>query len=88
MPYYDPEKPYVNFWFASTNGSTIDRFKQALSKKNQDLLGAQSGLCLISTHFAKGFTEKGKINPQFKTLMTRLAKKKAGLFLCIKSWIF
>lgn len=75
MPYHDPHKPYVNYWFASSNGRDIASFNRRISERNQDRLEAEGGACIMYTHFAYGFCENGELNSRFRTLMTRLSKK-------------
>jgi hypothetical protein len=73
MPYHDPARPYVNFWFASTEASNCQRFVDALSEANQERLEAEGGACIMYAHFAHGFHENGGIHPRFRALMERLA---------------
>jgi hypothetical protein len=75
MPYHDPERPFVNLWFASAEGATVDSFVRTISEANQDHLEARGGACIMYTHFAKGFQEHGRLDPRFVRLMTRLADK-------------
>ncbi|MBI5252033.1 MAG: hypothetical protein HY912_21270 [Desulfomonile tiedjei] len=75
MPYHDPRKPYVNYWFAAANGDDVIAFKRCIQESNQDRLEREGGICILYTHFAKGFSEKGAIDSQFKALMKRLAAK-------------
>ena len=75
MPYRDPAQPYVNYWFASTNGCDVQTFNRCLSEQEQDRLEAEGGACIMYTHFARGFLNHGKPDPRFQQLMTRLAKK-------------
>ncbi len=75
MPYHDPLKPYVNHWFASSDGHDVQAFNECLAEANQDRLEEQGGACIMYTHFAKGFSEAGQLNPRFQEIMTRLSKK-------------
>jgi len=77
MPYHNPEKKYVNYWFASSNGSDVEDFNNCISEKNQDRLESEGGACIMYTHFAKGFYEKDKINSRFYFLINRLSRKNA-----------
>jgi hypothetical protein len=74
MPYYDPARPLVNYWFASSEGATVDSFTMTVSEDNQDRLVREGGACIMYTHFASGFQEKGRMNGRFKVLMERLSK--------------
>jgi len=75
MPYHDPLRPYVNYWFASSDGHQVGAFNRCLSESNQDRLEEEGGACVMYTHFAKGFSEGGKLEPRFRTLMERLSRK-------------
>ncbi len=75
MPYHDPAKPYVPAWFSSCEGGTVESFCRLLREENQDRLEAQGGVCLVYTHFAKGFVVDGVVHPELARLMRRLAGK-------------
>ena len=75
MPYQDPEKSYVNYWFASSEGHNVNVFNKCLSNENQDRLEEEGGACIMYTHFADGFYQNGKLSEQFKIQMKRLSKK-------------
>jgi hypothetical protein len=74
MPYHDPVRPLVNHWFASSEGSNLNLFNATLSEENQDRLVREGGACIMYTHFASGFQEKGRVNRRFEVLMERLSK--------------
>ncbi len=75
MPYHDSDRPYVNYWFASSNGARVHDFNLCLAERNQDRLEAEGGACIMYTHFANGFTQGGKVEPRFEQLVRRLAAK-------------
>jgi len=75
MPYHDPARPYVNHWFAASEGRDVDAFNRCLSEANMDRLEDGGGACIMYTHFASGFADGGQLNPRFKLLMERLARK-------------
>lgn len=74
MPYHDPARPFVNYWFASSEGANVDSFNTTLSENNLDRLAYEGGACIMYTHFAYRFLENGKINGRFRKLMERLSK--------------
>jgi hypothetical protein len=74
MPYHDDRRPYVNYWFASSEGPAVDSFVSTLAEKNQDRLAVEGGACIMYTHLACGFYEDGRIHPRFKFLMERISK--------------
>jgi hypothetical protein len=75
MPYYDPQRPYVNAWYASTEGSNVARFTNMISEANQDRLEREGGACIMYTHFGHGYVENGRLHPVFRSLMDRLSRK-------------
>ncbi len=75
MPYHDSKKKYVNAWFASSDGGDVDSFVKMIQENNQDRLEEEGGLCIMYTHFGKGFVQNGKLNKRFVYLMERLSLK-------------
>ncbi|HHH11178.1 MAG TPA: hypothetical protein ENK23_03795 [Sorangium sp.] len=75
MPYHDAHRPFVRQWFASSEGADVNSYCDMLCEANQDRLEAEGGLCIMFTHFGKGFYQHGQLDKRFVTLMTRLAKK-------------
>jgi len=73
MPYHDPRRPFVPFWFSASEGARAPSFLRLLSERNQDRLVATGGACIAYTHFAYGFVEHGRLDPEFTRLMKRLA---------------
>jgi len=74
MPYHDPERPYVNAWYASSEGSNVIRFRRTLAERNQDRLAAEGGACIMYTHFGHGFVVDGALDSGFRDLMIRLSR--------------
>jgi hypothetical protein len=75
MPYHDPLRPWVKWWFASSEGSKLVSFLNTLSEVNQDRLEQEGGACIIYVHFGHGFCENGTLNSRFRDLMRRLSRK-------------
>ncbi len=76
MPYFDKERPFVNYWFASSEGADCDAFCRTISERNQDRLEEEGGGCIMYSHFGTaGFYEDGKLNSAFMRLMERLSRK-------------
>ncbi|WP_222564854.1 hypothetical protein [Novilysobacter antarcticus] len=84
MPYFDPDRPWANAWFASSEGADCTRFNNALSEAAQDELVEEGGACIMYTHFGKGFCTDGAINRRFVELMTRLSAR-GGWFVPVSS---
>jgi hypothetical protein len=75
MPYHDPLRPYVNYWFASSEGADVHSFNRTISEDNQDRLEEEGGACIMYTHFGKGFHENSQLHPVFERLMERMSLK-------------
>lgn len=75
MPYFDPARPLVNSWYASTHAPEIKTCLAAISEERQDQLEESGGACILYTHFAAGFQNGSELNPRFKQLIERLGKK-------------
>lgn len=75
MPYHDPDRPYVRYWFASSDGACLQSYVDRVSEHNQDRLEEEGGACIMYTHFAKGFFGDGKLDARFRLLMGRLSRK-------------
>ncbi|MCX6834767.1 MAG: hypothetical protein NTW07_06465 [candidate division Zixibacteria bacterium] len=76
MPYHDPLRPYVNYWFASAEGYDVGSYLGLISEQNQDSLEMEGGACIVYTHFASGFVRDGRLDMRFRGLMERMAQKK------------
>lgn len=75
MPYHDPNRSYVNGWFASSDGHNLGQFLQCISEPNQDQLEADGGACIMYAHLGHGFMEGERPNREFARLMERLSRK-------------
>lgn len=75
MPYHDPDRPYVNHYFAATNAPRRDSFLKHASTERIDQLEAQSGACIMYTHFGVDFVVDGALDPAFVDVMTRLSQR-------------
>jgi len=75
MPYFDNNRPYVNNWFASSEGADVHSFTKTISEENQDRLQEEGGACIMYTHLGARFFKDGELNPRFKYLMERLSRK-------------
>jgi hypothetical protein len=84
MPYHDPARPYVNYWFAGSEGAIVTSFTSMLSEENQEKLATEGGACIMYAHLACGFLENGQLNRRFKSLMERLGRMN-GWFVPVRS---
>jgi hypothetical protein len=84
MPYYDPRRPWVNYWFAGSEGSKCETAVQQLSEANQDRLESEGGACILYTHFGHGYVEDGRLDSRFRFLIERLSKRR-GWFVPVST---
>jgi hypothetical protein len=75
IPYKDSNRPFVKYWFSSSDGGTVKSFNQLLSSSNQERLEKEKGVCIVYAHFAKGFVENGEVNSKTKELLIELSKR-------------
>lgn len=73
MPYHDPRRPYVPYWFSASAGHEVEEFCRLLNERDQDRLLEEGGACIAYAHLADGFYQDGRLNPRFVELMRRLA---------------
>ena len=74
MPYHDPQRPFVNYWFASSNGSSLRRFLDNYTYERLDALMEAGSLSVAYVHFAAGFAEGGRVDAEFRRRLEYLAK--------------
>lgn len=75
LPYHDPDRPLVKWWFASTSAPTLEPFLAVLEPANLDRLEDEAGVCIIYTHFGVDFATDGKLDPRFAPAVAALAAR-------------
>jgi len=73
--YRDPRKPFVNCWFISSDADNVNEFNRLLSEENQDRLERERGICIITTHFGKGFIREGKVHESTQRVLDIMSKR-------------
>jgi hypothetical protein len=73
MPYHDPTRPYVRYWFSAAEADDVWEFNQLLSEERQEALEREGGVCIVATHLGKKFAVEGRMNPETVKLLRRLA---------------
>jgi hypothetical protein len=84
MPYHDKKKPYVRFWFSSSDGGNVSRFNDCIHERNQDRLEEEGGACIMYAHLGLDFRSGGFIDERFRRLMKRLSQKN-GWFVSVRT---
>lgn len=76
LPYKDPRRPFVRYWFTSSEGADVTSFDRLLRLENQDKLEREGGVCIVYTHFGTdGFVRGDQVNPRTKELLTALSER-------------
>jgi hypothetical protein len=75
MPYHDPARPHVRWWFSATDVEDGPAFARTLDERAQDRLEAEGGICLVATHFGKQYVREGRVHPRIEGLIRRLASR-------------
>ena len=76
MPYHVASAPYVRYWFSTADAPDVHAFNRLLTRERIDRLEAEGGLCIVSTHFGKGFVKDGRVDPATAALLRHLADKR------------
>lgn len=87
MPYHDPDKPYVNYWFSFSDGYNLEFFNKLISDKNIERLIRERGASIVYTHFSSSnFTRKAEDGPYrlddyFRSQIEKIARRRDGWFV-------
>ena len=73
MPYRDPLRPYVRWWFSAADAEDVDAFNELLRPDRQQHLERDGGVCIVATHLGKGFARDGRPHPETQRLLEMLA---------------
>lgn len=73
MPYHLTDRPYVNYWFSTTDVPDVSHFIKLVTRERIEQLSTDKGICIISTHLGKGYVNKGKIHPDVRSTLEHLA---------------
>jgi hypothetical protein len=75
MPYRDPSRPLVPWWFSATDAEDAVAFCRLISPGRRERLEREGGLCIVATHFGKGFVSKGGVVKAFQERLEALARR-------------
>jgi hypothetical protein len=76
MPYHVPAAPYVRYWFSTADAPDVHAFNRVVTRERLDRLEAEGGVCVLSTHFGKGFVTDGRVDPTAEATLRYLADKR------------
>lgn len=75
MPYRDPSRPLVRSWFSATDAEDAEEFSRLLSPAHLERLEREGGICIVATHFGKGFAENGRVVDVVRKRLEMLARR-------------
>ncbi|HUJ52623.1 MAG TPA: hypothetical protein VLX08_03645 [Steroidobacteraceae bacterium] len=75
VPYRTAGTPGVAAFFPSSFADNVQEFIELLSPTRQAQLERERGLCIVSTHFGKGFVRDGRVHPAVTELLTQLSQR-------------
>jgi len=74
FPYGVKDRICFKNCFYTSFADHVEEFNRLLSIENQKRLVQERGVCIITTHFGKGFVKDGNLNGQTKYLLKHLAE--------------
>jgi hypothetical protein len=80
LPYHDPRRPAVNWWFSAADAENCAAFNRLLRPAAQDHLERDGGIAIVATHFGKGFVTNGRLNAETAHLL-ELMSRRPGWFV-------
>lgn len=75
MPYHDPAKPFVRYWFAGADAGNLERFLRNFTVPKIDTLVRNRGACIAYVHFAAGFVKNGAVDARFRDRLEYISGK-------------
>ncbi len=75
VPYHDPDRPFVNYWFPSANGASLGIFFRNFTLRKLDQLVDEGGLCIAYVHFGADFSRDGLVDERFRRRLEYIASK-------------
>lgn len=75
MPYHDPSRPAVRWWFSAADAEDCDEFARRVSRDRIDELEEEGGVCILATHLGKRFSTDGVADARFAESVRYLASR-------------
>ncbi|HYR10576.1 MAG TPA: hypothetical protein VEQ60_22560 [Longimicrobium sp.] len=75
MPYRDPARPLVRWWFSCSDAEDRDEFAELLRPDRQERLEREGGWCIVATHLGKGFVKDGEVDRLVRRRLAMLAAR-------------
>lgn len=75
MPYHDPQRPLVRWWFSAADAEDCAEFNQLIRPESQERLEREGGFCVVATHLGKRFSTNGEVDPLTRERLEMLAAR-------------
>jgi len=75
MPYHDPSRPLVRWWFSGAEAEGAAEFVTLLRADRLDRLEREGGVCIVSTHLGKSFASEGLVHPLVRERLEDVARR-------------
>ena len=75
MPYRDPRRPLVPWWFSASDAESVDEFNDLIHPANVARLERDGGFCVVATHFGKRFVTDGAVNAVTRERLEAMARQ-------------
>lgn len=76
VPYRLDHTPYVNYWYETSDGGSIDAFDELLQPENLDALEREGGVAFVYAHLGAGSFNKGSgVDPRFEARIRDVAAR-------------
>ncbi len=82
MPYHDPARPLVNWWFSANDAESVREFNALITDEAQERLEREGGICIVATHLGKGYTIDGVVHPETRRLLEQLSRRNGWFVPC------
>lgn len=76
VPYHDPRRPLVPWWFSAADAENCEEFVRVCRRERVNELEAEGGVCILATHFGKGYTKDGVVDARFRAILEDIAGRK------------
>jgi hypothetical protein len=75
MPYHDPRRPIVNWWFSAADAENCAAFNHLLRYEEQERLERAGGIAIVATHLGKGFVSGGTVDSRTTRLLEAMSRR-------------
>ena len=75
MPYHDPSRPLVRYWFSASDAEDEYEFKRLYTRERLDRLEQDGGFSILATHLGKGFVRDGEVEPDTGRLFEEISER-------------